>query len=341
MSVSLVPAYELTIPSSSVMNALVWAWAETFDSVWRKMETMANALKLEHATDTYLDDAWGQIFDLPRIYQETDTAYRDRLKTRTTILTSSGTKSNCETIIDSIIGMFGETTVTTRYPSSVQITFSSIDAMRIAKEKQDTLNYLIPQMVAAGISYSMYLPFIDYFMETYIKGPLTLSHTMQYALLHRNSDLAYNANVINTIQPELSYDVDMTIMNHHIKQLLIGSLFSIEKLNAYSMLVGLFGTQNKILLMDSINKKNNVIKQFIVDQYLQKFNLNKQYNLSMLSKANPRRIYRMSNTLTNQLISTYDLDMILKLYAITVSMDICSKRTYPKRYTMAITLVGA
>jgi len=341
MSVSLVPAYELTIPSSSVMNALVWAWAETFDSVWRKMETMANALKLEHATDTYLDDAWGQIFDLPRIYQETDTAYRDRLKTRTTILTSSGTKSNCETIIDSIIGMFGETTVTTRYPSTVQITFSSIDAMRIAKEKQDTLNYLIPQMVAAGISYSMYLPFVDYFMETYIKGPLTLSHTMQYALLHRNSDLAYNANVINTIQPELSYDVDMTIMNHHIKQLLIGSLFSIEKLNAYSMLVGLFGAQNKILLMDSINKKNNVIKQFIVDQYLQKFNLNKQYSLSLLSKANPRRIYRMSNTLTNQLISTYDLDMILKLYAITVSMDICNKRSYPKKYTMAITLVGA
>ena len=341
MSVSLVPAYELTIPSSSVMNALVWAWAETFDSVWRKMETMANALKLEHATDTYLDDAWGQIFDLPRIYQETDTAYRDRLKTRTTILTSSGTKSNCETIIDSIIGMFGETTVTTRYPSSVQITFSSIDAMRIAKEKQDTLNYLIPQMVAAGISYNLCLPFIDYFVETYVKGPLTLSHTMRYALLHRNSDLTYNANVINTIQPELSYDADMTIMNHYIKQLLIGSLFSIEKLNAYSMLVGLFGTQNKILLMDSINKKNNVIKQFIVDQYLQKFNLNKQYNLSMLSKANPRRIYRMSNTLTNQLISTYDLDMILKLYAITVSMDICSKRTYPKRYTMAITLVGA
>jgi hypothetical protein len=163
MSVSLVPAYELTIPSTSVMSALVWAWAETFDSVWRKMETMANALKIEHATDTYLDDAWGQIFDLPRIYQETDTAYRDRLKTRTTILTSSGTKSNCETIIDSILGMFGETTVTTRYPTSVQITFSSIDAMRIAKEKQDTLNYLIPQMVAAGISYSMYLPFIDYF----------------------------------------------------------------------------------------------------------------------------------------------------------------------------------
>jgi len=151
MSTSLVPAYELTIPSTSVMSALVWSWAETFDSVWRKMETMANALKLEHATDTYLDDAWGQIFDLPRIYQETDTAYRDRLKTRTTILTSSGTKYNCETIIDSILGMFGETTVTTRYPSSVQITFSSIDAMRIAKEKQDTLNYLIPQMIAAGI----------------------------------------------------------------------------------------------------------------------------------------------------------------------------------------------
>lgn len=341
MSVSLVPAYELTIPSTSVMSALVWAWAETFDSVWRKMETMANALKIEHATDTYLDDAWGQIFDLPRIYQETDTAYRDRLKTRTTILTSSGTKSNCETIIDSIIGMFGETTVTTRYPSSVQITFSSINAMRIAKEKQDTLNYLIPQMVAAGISYNLCLPFIDYFMETYVKGPLTLSHTMRYALLHKNSDLTYITNVINTIQPELSYNVDMTIMNYYIKQLLIGSLFSIEKSKTYFMVVGLFGTQNKSLLMDHINKKNNVIKQFIVDQYLQKFNINKQYNLSMVDKASLRRIYRMSNTLTNQLISDYDLDMILKLYAKSFSMDVCSKRTYPKRHTMTITLVGA
>jgi len=341
MSTTLVPAYELTIPSTSVISTLVWSWAETFDSVWRKMETMSNALKIEYATDTYLDEAWGKIFDLPRIYQETDTQYRDRLKTRTTILTSSGTKSNCETIIDSIIGEMGVTTVTTRYPSTVQITFSTIDAMRIAKEKQDTLNYLIPQMIAAGISYNMYLPFIDYFMEAYINGPLTLSHTMQYALLYKNSDLTYNTNIISSIQPEFYYAIDVTTMNYNITQFLIGSLFSIEKLKTYSILVGLFGTQNKSLLMNNVSKKNNIIKQIIIDQYLQKFNLHKQYNLSMLSSANPRRIYTMSNTLTYQLISNYDLDAILKLYVISFSMDVCNERTYPKRHTMAITLVGA
>jgi hypothetical protein len=130
-------------------------------------------------------------------------------------------------------------------------------------------------------------------------------------------------------------------MNYNITQFLIGSLFSIEKLKTYSILVGLFGTQNKSLLMNNVSKKNNIIKQIIIDQYLQKFNLHKQYNLSMLSSANPRRIYTMSNTLTYQLISNYDLDAILKLYVISFSMDVCNERTYPKRHTMAITLVGA
>lgn len=341
MSTTLVPAYELTIPSTSVISTLVWSWAETFDSVWRKMETMANALKIEYATDTYLDEAWGEIFDLPRIYQETDTQYRDRLKTRTTILTSSGTKSNCETIIDSIIGEMGVTTVTTRYPSTVQITFSTIDAMRIAKEKQDTLNYLIPQMVAAGISYNMYLPFIDYFMEAYINGPLTLSYTMRYALLHKNADIQYSMELANNIQSTKTYDVDIQPMNYFEKSFFVSAQFLATKIKAYSMLSGLFGTQNKPLSIEFTSKKYNIIKQLVINQYLRKFNLNKQYTLSLLSKANPRRIYRMSNTLTNQIAETYDLDMILKLYAASFYIDICSKRTYPKRHTMTITLVGA
>ncbi len=341
MSVSLVPAYELTIPSTSVMSALVWAWAETFDSVWRKMETMANALKLEHATDTYLDDAWGQIFDLPRIYQETDTSYRDRLRTRTTILTSSGTKANCETIIDSIVGEIGATTVTTRYPSTVYINFSSIDAMRVAKEKEDNLNYLIPQMLAAGVSYNLCLPFIDYYMETYLQGPLTLSHTMRYALLHKNTDIAYIMGNANNAQSIFTYDMDSKIMNYHYMNYIIGSLIKSEKLKTYSMFSGLFGTITKSILWTTRNKKHNITKQIIVDQYLQKYNVQKQYQLSALSQSKLRRLYRMSGTITTQPTSPYLLDTIIRLYAISLSMDTCNKRSYPKRYTMAITLVGA
>lgn len=341
MSTTLVPAYELTIPSTSVISTLVWSWAETFDSVWRKMETMANALKIEYATDTYLDEAWGEIFDLPRIYQETDTQYRDRLKTRTTILTSSGTKSNCETIIDSIIGEMGVTTVTTRYPSTVQITFSTIDAMRIAKEKQDTLNYLIPQMVAAGISYNMYLPFIDYFMEAYINGPLTLSHTMRYALLHKNEDIQYSMELANNIQSTKTYDVDIQPMNYFEKSFFVDARFLSTKIKTLPMIASLFGTENIPLSMFLQYKKKNIVTPFIMKQYTKKFDATKPYTITMLDKISLRRIYRLSNTLTNQPLSNYDMDITLKLYITSLLMDVCNKRTYPKKHTMSITLVGA
>jgi len=340
MSTSLVPAYELTIPSTSVMSALVWSWAETFDSVWRKMETMANALKLEHATDTYLDDAWGQIFDLPRIYQETDTAYRDRLKTRTTILTSSGTKSNCETIIDSILGMFGETTVTTRYPSSVQITFSSIDAMRIAKEKQDTLNYLIPQMIAAGISYSLCLPFIDYVMNAYVNGPFTLSHTMRYSLAKPNTDITYNIDILNNIQKIFSHDIDTKIMNYDFIEFIVGSFFVINKTKPCPFNISLFGTQLSNFIMNVCNKKRNIPKNIIISEYIKKYDINKTHTMIMSNKSSLRRIYKMGYKPTYQLFSEYDLDLFIRLFMKSISINIYSKRSHTKRYSASIKLVG-
>jgi hypothetical protein len=213
--------------------------------------------------------------------------------------------------------------------------------MRIAKEKQDTLNYLIPQMVAAGISYSMYLPFIDYFMETYVRGPLTLSHTMRYALLHKNSDLSYEMNIANNIQQTIPYDADMQVMNYYEKLFLVGSMFKINKTKSFTARAGLFGTKNIPLIMAIQNKRKNITKSFIMKQYIQKFNINKSHTITMLDKASLRRIYRLAAILTNQHTTTYDMELSLQLYAKSISMDVCNKRTYPKRHTMAITLVGA
>jgi len=98
------PSYEATIPSTPVISALVWSYTEILDAVWRQMDTMSRALKLEHAQGTDLDNSWGLIYDLPRLVSEDDTEYRDRLKTRTRILKGSGTKENCESIIDSVLG---------------------------------------------------------------------------------------------------------------------------------------------------------------------------------------------------------------------------------------------
>ena len=342
MATTLVPSYELTIPSMSVINALVWSWAEVFDGVWRKMDTMKNALKINFADDVYLDDAWGQIYDIPRIYQEDDTSYRDRLKTRTTILTSSGTKSNCETIINGLIEETDATTVTSRYPASVDITFNDIDAMRKAKAKQTVLNILIPQMLASGITYNMYLPFCDYIMDTYLKGPMTLSHTMVYALSRHNEDTSYSMYITNNIQSTIDYDQDMNIMDQYSKSYIIGSMLSLNnRTKQYNALIGLFGTQETNLPMTVRNKKFNILRNILISEYVKRFDINKTIEMTSLNKATLRRIYRLSTNFVNQLYLQYTSDVVLRLFTKSISIDVLNKRSFPKKYTMSITLAGA
>jgi len=164
---------------------------------------------------------------------------------------------------------------------------------------------------------------------------------MQYALLHKNSDLSYEMNIANNIQQTIPYDADMQVMNYYEKLFLIGSMFKINKTKLFTMYAGLFGTKNIPLVMSIQNKKKNITNPFIMKQYVQKFNLEKSHTITMLDKASLRRIYRLAAILTNQHPTTYDMEMSLQLYAKSISMDVCNKRIYPKRHTMAITLVGA
>lgn len=334
------PSRDSIIPSTSVIDAIVKSYADILDAVWRQMETMTNALKLDYAWDEELDNAWGLIYDLPRISEEDDTSYRDRLKTRTNILNSSGTKANCESIIDNVIGE-ESSNVTGSWPANVKITFDTISAMRIAKEKQETLDILIPQMLAAGISYDLMLPFVDLYIDIVMNGPIWLPYNNYLAVQHRNEDTSYEFDLIGIFQNLASTDNDIALQKYFQKSLLIGTLFQAYNNKTYSMYTGLFGVIYKNLLVDIITEKDDIDVPYVLEGYFSKDGLEKYIQLDMISQVTKQRAYRTDIMSIFHNISSIDFDIVTRLYLASIDCDILSKRSFPKRATMQITLVGA
>jgi hypothetical protein len=287
---SIRPSYESTIPSTSVIDALVWSYADMFDAIWRQMETMSNALKLEYALGSDLDDAWGQIFDLPRIVNEDDTSYRDRLKTRTIILNGSGTKLNCEIIINSIIGS-ESATLTTRYPASVDITFSTEDAIRIAKEKASTLAILLPQMLAHGVSYNLFLPLLDYYTTALMKGTNEIYYDSRFAIGY--FDLEFTYGMQNALFYQYEFLYDMKVLSKKAKNKTYrADILSKKQDTTITYLQDLLVKNTEYNPVDLFitMRKNSVLHPFIVDQYVLKYNIEKQYATdSVALKSVPRR----------------------------------------------------
>lgn len=334
------PSRDSIIPATSVIDAIVKSYADILDAVWRQMETMTNALKLDYAWDEELDNAWGLIYDLPRISEEDDTSYRDRLKTRTNILNSSGTKANCEFIIDNVIGE-ESSNVTGSWPANVKITFDTISAMRIAKEKQETLDILIPQMLAAGISYDLMLPFVDLYIDIVMNGPIWLPYNNYLAIQHRNEDTSYEFDLIGIFQNLASTDNDIALQKYFQKSLLIGALFQAYNNKTYSMYTGLFGVIYKNLLVDIITEKDDIDVPYVLEGYFSKDGLEKYIQLDMISQVTKQRAYRTDIMSIFHNISSIDFDIVTRLYLASIDCDILSKRSFPKRATMQITLVGA
>lgn len=334
------PSRDSIIPSTSVIDAIVKSYADILDAVWRQMETMTNALKLDYAWDEELDNAWGLIYDLPRISEEDDTSYRDRLKTRTNILNSSGTKANCESIIDSVIGE-ESSNVDPSWPANVRITFDTISAMRVAKEKLSTLNILIPQMLAAGVTYDLMLPFVDLYFDIVMNGPIWLPYNNYLAIQHRNEDTSYEFDLIGIFQNVKNCDSDILIQKYFQKSLLISSLFSSINTKSYSISTGLFGTIIKNLLLDMITEKDDIDVSCPMDGFITKDNLEKLMQSDMISQITKQRSYHTDIMSVFHNVCSFDFDIITRLYLASIDCDILNKRSFPKRATMQITLVGA
>ncbi len=91
----------------SIINAVLWSYARASEELSQAISMMGLRLQLPYAVPEDLDLYWSRILRLKRRYGESDEDFRERLATRLAIMKSSGTKSECEAILDHILGLPG------------------------------------------------------------------------------------------------------------------------------------------------------------------------------------------------------------------------------------------
>lgn len=154
----------------SFVNALMWSFANEWRKAARAIELLELRMKLDYAQTDDLDDYWGVVLGLRRKGLETDDDYRTRLAIRIAILTSSGTKANCQAIIDRITGTPGGSLFETFAPAHIVLSWTSPDAIVAAQAKSSMISDAMDAMIAAGVSWSTSYPLVTYDIDGHMIG---------------------------------------------------------------------------------------------------------------------------------------------------------------------------
>lgn len=150
--------------SDAYINVLMWAYGNEYRRAARSIDLMALRMKLDFANTNDLDDYWSPLLGLRRRTLEDDDSYRARLATHIRIITSSGTKNNCQAVIDRITGLPGGSRIES-FAAEVVLSWTSPDVIEVAKEKSALISEAMDRMLAAGISWSTSYPIATYQMD--------------------------------------------------------------------------------------------------------------------------------------------------------------------------------
>ena len=154
----------------SIINAILISHGRVLEELSSAIALMGLRLQLPYATGGDMDLYWAKVIALKRRYQESDEDYRRRLLTRLSIMKSSGTKAECERILNTQLGMRDAVDLQTYWPGLVRVAWTSYTAMRQAEANQDLIVETLESMLAAGISYSMSFPYKLYTLDVNIIG---------------------------------------------------------------------------------------------------------------------------------------------------------------------------
>ena len=326
-----------------VIDTIVKAWADEFNYLHQLITSMEWANKLASATGTELDDKWGSIFEIPRWTGETDDAYRKRLQTYTMIHTSSGTKSNAEAVLDTIVEEAGASSIETCWPATVRVNFSTDSALRMATTYQSLIEYTLGQLIASGISWTMYLPYIDYSMGATFSGQTFIEYELDLLAKQEDKDFSYwlRPRLVNRLIE--GWDMDALI-----------SLVDLERsweerVALKTVLDYWFGMD--ALVQDTLSTSwtmgNRALRAYTKTFYLgarvMSYDLERSVVMDILAKRVLRRTYRALTTLILQLTASAIMDAWLKKFNITKSYvsDLVVWVCEPEQYGMTIGLVPA
>ena len=326
-----------------VIDTIMKTLAAELNYIRQQVTAMEWANKLPSATGQELDDKWGRIFELPRWLNEDDGAYRKRLQTFTMVHTSCGTKANAEAVLDSIVEDEGATTVETVWPASVRVNWSTDEALRKAKEYQSLIEYTLGHLIASGISWSIYLPFTDYSMDSTFRGPDYLEYDMDLLAKKANMEFNYWLRPRFIVKHDLGWDMDL-LASVVDKEISWSERVRISKLleTTVEMDTLAMTALSSPWDMDLISLRS-FSRSISADARVANYNLELAWDLDALLKRSKIRTLQMVMTQVLQQVVQADVDMWVKkfrideFYDLDLNIWVCE----PEEYGMTIGMVPA
>lgn len=173
----------------SIINAIIHSYARACEELSETISLMGLRLQLPYATSDDLDQYWSKILGLRRRYQESDEDFRARLATRLSIMKSSGTKPECEAIIDSILSMKNASEIRTYWPAEVRVNWRSFQAMIRAEERYAAVREALDSMLATGVSWSTSFPYKAYPVDANLMGRHSTSYLLDLGISRQKLSL--------------------------------------------------------------------------------------------------------------------------------------------------------
>lgn len=277
-------------PTDSIINTLYWSWATVLDQSYRDITNAGHSINLQKADTTDLDII-GEVYHLRRLVGETDDNYRKRLSTQTSVLIGHGTKASCEAIIDQVTGVVG-CNIITGTPGTIKITFDNDIAMRSAFSLRDTIEFIIPDMIAAGITWTFYTPICDLPITMALLGADECPYTMNiYNEMYH--DFTFIMDIINIFMNDKSITLDILNKKPVDKTYEINSYISkqIDMNYIFDILNSVL--KEHIYTVSCLNRKRNLTTTYSMDNMIFKENIEKTYQMDELSKKGRTSRYSM------------------------------------------------
>ena len=166
--------------------------------------------RIEFATGTDLDNIWGTVYELRRLYGESDGTYRKRLQVYLLQLAGSGTTHALEEIISIICEVPDSCRVDTYWPGYCRIYITNYYARKKAIERLDLIDKVLPNTLAAGVDYRLYIPYAPLSAEMLLQGPVKTTILADVAL-QDTCKLTLSASIFLAKRQDASLQASMVL----------------------------------------------------------------------------------------------------------------------------------
>lgn len=196
--------------SPLVFDSLIVGLAQRFNWLQQGIQTFGLANKIEYATGSDLDDQWGRVYNLPRLAGESDSDYRIRLQTYVSVLVGSGTVPNLLPILNFVVGLKTGVVLQTRWPAQVVITGDDLETLQTISQRRSLLESILPGMFAAGVDYSIVLPFAEFYTVARVVGDRSLD-LATIAALQTDISLTLDTEAALAVDQSSGFDTDAAV----------------------------------------------------------------------------------------------------------------------------------